>query len=75
MTALDQQIVEREAEGFVIAQEGRITRPPEDRVAFSDRAEGFDISLLGYAGGTVSRFENALLDDERRWVHLRKKRP
>lgn len=66
-------------EGFEIAQQGRIVKPnlgPGQRECFSDRAEGFSIHLLGtYAPPTYrSVYENRLLDDKERWVHLRRDR-
>lgn len=73
---LEERIEEALAEGYELIQEGRILMPPKERVSFSERAEGFRFSLLGpHSPPTfVSPYENKLLDDDQRWVHLRRDR-
>lgn len=65
-------------QGFAVVQEGRVIVLGVDapKLAFSERVEGFNIGLLGtYSPPTWrSQFENRLLEDEQRWVHLRKPR-
>lgn len=67
------QIRGREAHGFREIQRGRIIAAPAPRLTFSDRAEGFDIHLLG-RGWPDPQFDNVLLEDEEQWVHLRRER-
>lgn len=73
---MQELIDERLAEGFEIVQQGRVLRPPKQGVSFSERVEGFQIGMLGtYAPPSYrSQFDNVLLDDEERWVHLRRDR-
>jgi hypothetical protein len=70
------RVAELEAAGFVLVQEGRIIAPPGHGLTFSERAEGFQISLLGAhrPPDYRSAWENSLLDTDRRWVHLRRDR-
>lgn len=73
---LKRQVKEALAEGFEVIQRGKITRPYEQGVTFSDRAEGFRIGLLGSYPPPTYRgvFENRLFDDEKEWVHLQRRR-
>jgi hypothetical protein len=73
---LDEQIASAEADGYEIVQRGRIVAAPAPGRSFSDRAEGFMLSMLGShpPPGYRSEFDNLLLDDDARWVHLRRRR-
>ena len=74
---LDKLIRQAEAHGYEIVQQGRVLRQPEQGLSFNERVEGFDIHLLGvYDESTQwrSQYENKLLDDEERWVHMRRDR-
>jgi hypothetical protein len=64
--ALDDLIASREEEGYEVVQSGRISRPYEHGVTFAERAEGCNVSLIESG--------DALVDDEERWVHMKRKR-
>jgi hypothetical protein len=76
VTDLDGLIAQAQANGYEIVQQGRITAPPKPGRSFSDRADGFMLSMLGtYPAPTYrSQFDNLLYDDAERWVHLRRQR-
>lgn len=74
---LDQAVAEAVKDGWEVVQRGRIKET--GGATFSDRADGFQIALLGvhappryrpqFGGHTV---ENRLLDTDDEWVHLRR---
>lgn len=76
MTTLSEQVAGFEADGYEIVQQGRVLKPPALGLSFVDRVEGFRIGMLGaYPAPTYrSQFDNRLLDDAERWVHLRRPR-
>lgn len=78
MTDLQEHIDNCLAQGFKIAQQGRVLVPLADpaKLSFAERVEGFDIRKLGtYSAPTWrSQFDNRLFDDRERWVHLRRVR-
>lgn len=65
--SLDDQIAGRLAKGYEIVQQGRVLIPYEEKYpkpSFAERVEGFKVSL--------NRSGDVLLDDDERWVHMRK---
>lgn len=60
---LDDLVAEQLAKGRKVIQEGRVLRPGEQGVAFTERVEGCTPSLI--------RDGDSLIDDHERWVHLR----
>lgn len=75
--SLDATVERLLAEGFEVAQAGRIVPAADPRASFADRAEGFRLGPLGVfceGNGWRSEFENRLFDDDERWAHLRRRR-
>lgn len=59
---LDERVLELTEQGWVVAQRGRITAPPQLGRSFADRAAGLNTSLV--------HSNDHLLETENEWVHL-----
>ena len=73
---LDDHIAASLKDGYTVVQQGAVLKPAEQGLSFNERVSGFDIHLLGshQPPDWRSNFDNLLLDTDRRWVHLRRKR-